>query len=817
MRRWQAVWLVLVAVAGLVSAGPAAAAVGGIDWNDRGQVLTLPNGWEIRACEGDSNEIRCLWDGAEALGVIDIGWWHLSTYTSDGALEDDLRSDDPARLGQAFRRLADDSFAANVQDRREVCGDRYPLTARPHRDATLGGLPSVAWEFTGGLGAVRHEHIYGYYAVAEEHLFSLVFQGYTDSCVDELGAMSVATVETLAPWLDDIAAATTLPDLPGRPAVTIPAGPDGITYHHSRGEDEQSVGPNAMTIAEDGDVWIADTIGRRLLHYSPAGESVAIVAGIGGPPIDVATRGDEIVVLEVDPARGHQAVARLRTDGSLVQRHQIPDDHGLAQGLSGIDVDDRGAVVLELADHRLVQLVAPSGRTEVREVPGWRRHGMTYRFELGELGSNIGAIRAGDEVIEVSTRHFLTGMRFLGAGDPGSFFVAVEEVLFDEVIDADVVVREYADNGTLLGSVRFPLSEQYTHVEHPMAVGPDGVVYALLTRSDHAAVVPLRGGAPPRPILAEPLAERPAGLTNVTAAVALSRSAFSRSDVALLAREDHFADAVASGGAQGALGAPLLLTDGQRMSRASLYHLLDLQVTTVHVLGGEQAVSPAVEDTLRNYGFEVVRHAGADRVDTARLLAAAVQPTASRAVLARARGAGGDDTRAFVDSLAAGAAAAREGAPVLLVDRAGLRADVLDYLVAAGVRHVTIAGGHAAVPPSVDRELAARGLEVRRVAGENRFATAVGLAAPVTATSRVVLADGRGPDAWAPGMAAASQGGVFGASVVLSDGPRLPAETVAWLARAQGRHPTLLCAPYVPWSACDEAIDATGLRAGGKG
>jgi hypothetical protein len=280
MRRWQAAWLVLVAVAGLAAAAPAAAATGGIDWNDRGQVLTLPNGWEIKACDEGEAVIRCVWAGTDRLGVIDIGWWHVSTYAGgDGSLEDDLRSEDPARLRSAFERSADDSFASNRADR-ESCG-AYRLQQLPHREVVVAGNPGLAWGHTGD-GTSRHELVLGYYAVAEEHLFSLVFQGYTESCVDELGAMSVTTVETLAPWLDDIAAATTLPDLPGRAAITVPAGPDGITYHHSRGEDEQSVGPGAMTITRDGEVWIADTIGRRLLRYSAAGEPLAIVGGVGG-------------------------------------------------------------------------------------------------------------------------------------------------------------------------------------------------------------------------------------------------------------------------------------------------------------------------------------------------------------------------------------------------------------------------------------------------------------------------------------------------------------------------------------------------------
>jgi hypothetical protein len=129
---------------------------------------------------------------------------------------------------------------------------------------------------------------------------------------------------------------------------------------------------------------------------------------------------------------------------------------------------------------------------------------------------------------------------------------------------------------------------------------------------------------------------------------------------------------------------------------------------------------------------------------------------------------------------------------------------------------VTIAGGPAAVPESVDRALAALGITVERVAGRNRFETAAGLAGPVQPAGRVVLADARRPDAWAPGLTAAVHG-VHGASVVLSDGVRLPEETRAWLARAQGLNPALVCAPYVPWPACDGAVDAAGLRAGGKG
>ena len=38
---------------------------------------------------------------------------------------------------------------------------------------------------------------------------------------------------------------------------------------------------------------------------------------------------------------------------------------------------------------------------------------------------------------------------------------------------------------------RAPLAEQFIHVAHRIAVGPDGMVYAMMTRRDHVEIVSL--------------------------------------------------------------------------------------------------------------------------------------------------------------------------------------------------------------------------------------------------------------------------------------------------------------------------------------
>ena len=283
---------------------------------------------------------------------------------------------------------------------------------------------------------------------------------------------------------------------------------------------------------------------------------------------------------------------------------------------------------------------------------------------------------------------------------------------------------------------------------------------------------------------------------------------------ALIARDDDFADALASGGAQFE-GAPLLLTDGSSLSDGVAEELARLGVSEVTVLGGTAAVSAAVEQELRDLGLTVERAGGVNRIATAVAIAEATFETVEQAPLLLRAFSGEEATAGFADSLAAGREAARTGRPVLLTDTDGLSQETADYLTAAGISEVVIVGGTAAVSDRVVLDLLAIGVTATRVAGDNRFATAVAVATELGGVDSaanaegVVLLDGVDPAAWAEGFVAASSPRL--GPIVLSNGADVPSETADWIGAVDSTVP-LTCGALVATAACDTVAASMGLE-----
>lgn len=256
----------------------------------------------------------------------------------------------------------------------------------------------------------------------------------------------------------------------------------------------------------------------------------------------------------------------------------------------------------------------------------------------------------------------------------------------------------------------------------------------------------------------------------------------------LIARDDDFPDAMAAGVMQD--DAPLLLVPGQGPLPADVRaRLLELGPTEVVLLGGPAAVSDAVEAELLGLGFTVSRRQGATRLETAVDIATKEAGGVDTVMLARAFSdpASGDATQAFADTIAAGGLAAETGWPILLTETAALSPATRAFMQQAGVQHVHIMGGTAAVSQAVEDELTGMGLTVERAAGPTRFETALAVAGlrgeqGDSDVSQVMLVDGTSPTAWAGGFSAAHGSAQQGAPIVLADGEDLPAATAEWLA-----------------------------------
>jgi hypothetical protein len=171
----------------------------------------------------------------------------------------------------------------------------------------------------------------------------------------------------------------------------------------------------------------------------------------------------------------------------------------------------------------------------------------------------------------------------------------------------------------------------------------------------------------------------------------------------------------------------------------------------------------------------LTRVAGADRIATSVAASQVAYPggnSASTVVLAR------DDD--FPDALAGVPLAAHGHGPLLLTESASLSSATQTEIsrVLAPGHTIYLLGGVAAISTAVETQLQALGYTVDRIAGADRFSTAVDIAKAIGDPSAVFEADGTNfPDALSAGSAAiATQG-----AILLTNGSKPVAATTAFV------------------------------------
>lgn len=173
---------------------------------------------------------------------------------------------------------------------------------------------------------------------------------------------------------------------------------------------------------------------------------------------------------------------------------------------------------------------------------------------------------------------------------------------------------------------------------------------------------------------------------------------------------------------------------------------------------------------------ELTRVAGGDRYATAAGVSADRFPDGAATVYVST---GGN----FPDALAAGAVAGIVGAPILLVSATGVPDATATELRRLAPRTIVVLGGEAAVPPSVEQDLASfAGDGVARLAGADRYSTAVEISRRAFSPGvpvAYVATGGAFPDA----LAGASAAGRDGGPILLVDRDAVPSVVAAELGR----------------------------------
>lgn len=202
-------------------------------------------------------------------------------------------------------------------------------------------------------------------------------------------------------------------------------------------------------------------------------------------------------------------------------------------------------------------------------------------------------------------------------------------------------------------------------------------------------------------------------------------------ETVIIATGATWPDALGGSALAGALGAPVLLTAPDALPTITSERLGYLRPKRAVILGGTGAVSAAVESQIASAveGVSVERIGGANRFETAALVAKATAEALGDRFDGRVLVATGGN---FPDALAASPLASAKGWPILLAEESSLGSHARGALGAISATQATVLGGTGAVSDDVASEIAGAlggASHVERVAGENRYATAVAVSA----------------------------------------------------------------------------------------
>lgn len=193
--------------------------------------------------------------------------------------------------------------------------------------------------------------------------------------------------------------------------------------------------------------------------------------------------------------------------------------------------------------------------------------------------------------------------------------------------------------------------------------------------------------------------------------------------------------------------APILLTKPEHLPSATKAILSEIGPSNIVILGNEGAVSADIEAELGGYASGIERIGGADRYETAAMVAEGFDTPDTVYV---ALGIDGY----FADALSGSAIAGRDDAPVLLTKSDSVPAATAEYLASVPDARVVVLGGENIVSDAVYQELGADA----RLAGEDRYRTSLAISGEFDSADILYVATGRDyPDALTGGAYAGAE------------------------------------------------------------
>jgi len=267
-------------------------------------------------------------------------------------------------------------------------------------------------------------------------------------------------------------------------------------------------GPQDFTVAPDGSFWILDTTTKttsdtlsqpRLLHYSPDGELVKTISLEGKVPgaVDVAVTEDKVWLWTPDlggpisPGSTGQIV-ELDWNGQLLNTYEIlwelicECEYGYPED---VYLGKEGELLVRGRDEfPFLQILDAEGNVSLKILDGYLYGTHLYKIQPGQSA----LLFIDDLEVEIKPAMWNGqgdwSANLLGVTQDGNIFVSVVEWEGSAGGSRYVeIVQAYSPDGKPLGVALPPVGVALQpEGRNHLALGPDGSLYALISKEDHS-------------------------------------------------------------------------------------------------------------------------------------------------------------------------------------------------------------------------------------------------------------------------------------------------------------------------------------------
>jgi putative cell wall-binding protein len=212
--------------------------------------------------------------------------------------------------------------------------------------------------------------------------------------------------------------------------------------------------------------------------------------------------------------------------------------------------------------------------------------------------------------------------------------------------------------------------------------------------------------------------ERLSGNDRYETAVDISKSGWQQSDNIILTSGETYADALVGTSFAYLKNAPVLITSPDTLDSDVSAEIARLQAKNVYILGCDTTISQKVDNELKEK-YNVVRIGGTGLYDTAVNVGNEIRKIKQFDTVIVAPE--GD----FPDALAIAPFSAMNTMPILFSEKDNLRPDTMTAIQEWGIKNVVIVGGTGVISDTIDSQLKNQGINVTRLAGQDRYDTAL--------------------------------------------------------------------------------------------